>query len=112
MKSTLFRSSSAAYRSIRQHEAKNGKTNNVVVEKLDDMVYLRIQKTKDIDYPTLLEQTPNVTVGEKEYKYFDDGANGFGYYELKNGGRRRPNSDFIDLYDVYIGIHEGTVTIK
>lgn len=111
MKSTTFRSSSAAYRSIRQYEAKNGKT-DVTVEKLDDKVYLRLKKTKDIDYPKFVETTPDVVYDGKTYKYFPDGAKGEGYYELKTGGRRRPNSDFFDMVDVYVGIHEDTMTTK
>ncbi len=112
MKTTIMRSSSAAYRSIRQHEAKYGKTQNVVVEKLDDKVYLRIKKTVDIDYPTFVETTPNVTSNSKKYKFFPDGAKGEGYYELKTGDRRRPNSEFLTMTDTYIGIQEGTATTK
>lgn len=112
MKTTIMRSSSAAYRSIRQFEAKNGKTENVIVEKLGDKVYLRVKKTADINYTTFAEQTPNVVSNGKTFKHFDDGAKGGGYYELKTGDRRRPNSEYISTTDVYIGIHEGTVTVK
>ena len=111
MKTTIMRSSSAAYRSIRQHEAKNGKT-SAIVEKLGDKQYLRFVKTKELDYRTFLETTPNVTTNGKTFKYFTDGVKGEGYYELKTGDRRRPNSEFSTLIDVYVGIHENTHNTK
>lgn len=111
MKSTTFRSSSAAYRSIRQHEAKNGKT-KATIEKIEDKVFLRLVKTKDIDYPTFIETTPSVVKDNKPFKYFDEGANGSGYYELKTGNRRRPNSEYVSTLDVYVGLHENTFTTK
>lgn len=111
MKPTTFRSSSAAYRSIRQHEAKNGKT-EATVEKLDDKVYLRLVKTKDLNYPTFAENTPDVVIEGKTYKYFADGSRDEGYYELKTGNRRRPNSDYLTLVDVYVAIHEDRATTK
>ena len=111
MKTTIMRSSSAAYRSIRHYEAKNGKT-KTTVEKIGDKQYLRMVKTKELDYRTFLETTPNVTANGKTFKYFADGPKGEGYYELKTGDRRRPNSEFSTLVDVYIGIHENTHITK
>lgn len=111
MKPTIFASSSAAYRSIRQFEAKNGKT-NTIVEKLGDKCYLRLVKRTDITFQQISESTPNVVYEGKTYKYFPDGSRDEGYYELKTGNRRRPNSDYFNITDVYIGINEGTFTIK
>lgn len=111
MKPTTFRSSSAAYRSIRQYEAKNGKT-QTTVEKLGDKVYLRLYKKTDLTFQQLSETTPNVVSNGIHYKHFPDGVNGDGYYELKTGNRRRPNSEFVNIVDVYIGINEGTFRIK
>lgn len=110
MKSTIMRSSSAAYRSIRQYEAKNGKT-GAIVEKIGDKQYLRFVKTKEIDFEKFSDVTPNVTSNGKTFKFYPDGANGEGYYELKTGGRRRPNSEYVSLVDVYVGVHENTFTI-
>jgi len=103
-------SSSAAYRSIRQYEAKNGKT-GAIVEKVGDKQYLRFVKTKDTNFETFSETTPNITSNGKTYKYFTEGPKGNGYYELKTGDRRRPNSEFVSLVEMYFGVHEDTVTI-
>lgn len=112
MKTTIFRSSSAAYRSIRQHEAKNGKT-KAAVEKVGDMMYLRLVKTKKLDFATFEGTTPDVTnEAGKTFKYFPEGKNGEGYYELKAGNRRRDNSQYVETHNVYIGIHENTYTVK
>lgn len=100
-----MRSSSAAYRSIRQYELKNGKT-GAIVEKLGDKMYLRFVKKSEITFPELSENTPNIVSNGKTFKFFEDGTNGGGYYELKTGNRRRPNSEYLSLIDAYIAINE------
>lgn len=105
MKSTIMRSSSAAYRSIRQYEALHGKT-GATVEKIGDKQYLRMVKTKETTFAEFVEKTPNFVINGESYKYFPDGASGEGFYELKTGNRRRPNSKFISLVDAYIAYQE------
>jgi hypothetical protein len=100
-----MRSSSAAYRSIRQFEAKNGKT-NAVVEKVGDKQFLRFIKSGEFNFETFSQLTPDVTYNGKTFKYFTDGSNGEGYYELKTGNRRRPNSQYFSVVDMYIIFHE------
>lgn len=85
-----YRSSSAAYRAIRQYEEKNGKQ-NFKCEKLDVKVF----HVTNEPIKTLEERIrENLTIkhGELSYRYFPDGVHGEGYYELKTGDRRRPNS--------------------
>ena len=111
MKLALFTTSSAAYRSIRQFEAKGGVT-NAIVEKLAEGYYLRLEKTKELDFDTLIKTKPNVKINDKVFKYFYDSSTDTGaYYELKKGNRRRPNSQVLSLIEVYTSFHENTVTI-
>ena len=45
-----------------------------------------------------------VTTPDATYRFFPDGVKNFGYYELKTGDRRRPNSKFIPLTKVYVDV--------
>ena len=83
-----FRSSSAAYRAIYQFESKIGTVSGLVMTKMD------VKEFK--------ETLPKVTYPEGTFRYFPDGLMGMGYYELKKGDRRRPNSLFIPTDTVYV----------
>ena len=90
-----FRSSSAAYRAVRQYEEKhlNGASSGLVMTKVGDKNYL-MSKPAKMSVDEFNEKRPNVSYGDFKFRYFPDGLNGAGYYELKTGDRRRPNSNF------------------
>jgi hypothetical protein len=58
-----------------------------------------IKKTMTLD--EFLESFKTINKGNVLYKYYIDGVHGNGYYELKTGDRRRPNSMFIPVNEVY-----------
>lgn len=107
-----YRSSSAAYRAIRFYEAKNGKT-NLVVEKLGTKDYIVKSGDVKITYNEFLEKVNHIRniQTKTEFRYFPVGVNGEGYYELKTGNRRRPNSISISLRSVYNGIVDNVFEI-
>lgn len=104
-----FRSSSAAYRAIYQYENRNG------IKKLESG--LVVTKISDNDFRVASPEKNKVGMLEEEilknlnsekiissiefegtpYRFFPDGLHSCGYYEIKTGNRRRPNSKFIDL---------------
>lgn len=95
-----YKSSSAAYRAIRQFEEKNGKK-DFIMEKIEKGVFqVSIGKSK-ISFDEFKKNPINVQFGETSYRFFPDGVHGEGYYELKKGDRRRPNSLFKTLKEVY-----------
>lgn len=97
-----FNSSSAAYRAIRHFE-KDGKSSGLVMTKIDSknfLVALPVKMTID----EFNDKHPNVVYPDATYRFFPDGVKNFGYYELKTGDRRRPNSKFIPLTKVYVDV--------
>jgi hypothetical protein len=100
-----YRSSSAAFRAIRHYEAKHGKS-NFTVEKLGKNDYIVKEGTNTISFDEFCEKLPVVRKieGNTDYRYFTDGVNGEGYYEMKTGNRRRPNSLSLTLRGTYDGI--------
>ena len=106
-----YRSSSAAFRAVRHYEAKHGKS-NFCVEKISHKSFLITPSINDFNYKSFVENYPKtIKSGETEFKFFPDGVNGQGYYELKTGNRRRPNSIFMDCLTVYVGIKHNTITL-
>ena len=98
-----FRSSSAAYRAIRQYEEKNGLTvlgSGLLMTKIDSKNFL-VSTSMKITLTELIEKHPNMVYTDVTYRYFVDGLKGEGYYELKTGDRRRPNSNHISIENVY-----------
>jgi len=111
-----YASSSAAYRAIRQYEEKNGES-GLVMTKIEKGIYevgkgngvvvnKPFQKTTAPKVPKMnikgFELTnPKVVYNGTTYKFFPDGTKGMGYYELKTGERRRPNSIFKTLNEVF-----------
>lgn len=93
-------SSSASNRAIRHYEAKNGKS-SFITEKIDNGVFLIVPKS-ELTFKTFSETTPKFVNNGIEYKYFPDGVSGDGYYELKTGNRRRPNSMFFTMIEAYL----------
>ena len=96
-----FRSSSAAYRAIYQFESKIGTVSGLVMTKIGDKNFL-VSKPAKMDVKEFKETLPKVTYPEGTFRYFPDGLMGMGYYELKKGDRRRPNSLFIPTDTVYV----------
>lgn len=122
-----FRSSSAAYRAIRQYEEKKGIEPNqsgLVMTKngINDFTvdFNKEASVKEIEkriLPDLNAKETRVKEIEKrilsdlnskeiistveldglEYRFFPNGIQNAGYYEIKTGNRRRPNSKFISL---------------
>jgi hypothetical protein len=100
----MYKSSSAAYRAIRQFEEKNGKK-DFIMEKIEKGVFqVSVGKSKP-SFEDFKKELNNVQFDETEYRYFPDGLKGEGYYELKKGDRRRPNSLFMTLEEVYQHIY-------
>jgi len=93
-----YKSSSAAYRAIRHYESKTGKR-DLIMEKMIKGVYK--VKQNEINLDEFIKTTPNVKYDKLDYRYFGDGVNGAGYYELKIGNRRRPNSLFKTSKEMY-----------
>ncbi len=100
-----YASSSAAYRAIRHFEEKNGKK-DFIMEKIEKGVFRVSMGGKKISIEDFVKENPNVQYGETTYRHFADGVNGEGYYELKKGDRRRPNSLFKTPEEVYQDITE------
>ncbi len=97
-----FRSSSAANRAIRQYEEKhlNSAASGLVMTKLGVKNYI-VSGSVKMTVEEFNEKQPNVCYGDFKFRYFPDGVKGAGYYELKTGDRRRPNSDFKLTENVY-----------
>ena len=95
-----FRSSSAAYRAIRQHEERMKLGSNLLVTKINSKSFL-VSLSPKITLDELINKHPNVHYTDLTYRYFSDGLNGEGYYELKIGDRRRPNSKFITIENIF-----------
>lgn len=87
-----FRSSSAAYRAIRQYDEKLTAPSGLTMTKVDNKTFI-VAKPGKMTQAEFNEKLPNVKYpGNSEFRYFPDGLVGAGYYELKTGNRRRPNS--------------------
>lgn len=100
----MYKSSSAAYRAIRQFEEKNGKK-DFIMEKIEKGVFqVSVGKPK-MSFEEFKQNPINVQFNEVPYRYFPNGENGEGYYELKKGDRRRPNSLFKTLKETYDELH-------
>ena len=98
-----FRSSSAAYRAIYQYEDKNGMErggSGLVMTKLDNKVFY-VGASQKITMSEFKDKVKKVSYPELSFKYFPDGVSGEGFYELKTGDRRRPNSLFLSVDNVY-----------
>jgi hypothetical protein len=101
----MYKSSSAAYRAIRQFEEKNGKK-DFIMEKIEKGQFqVSIGGKTKVSFEDFKQNLTNIHFNEVEYKHFPDGVHGEGYYELKTGNRRRPNSLFKTLEDVYQTLH-------
>jgi hypothetical protein len=95
-----FRSSSAANRAVRQYEEKHGK-HDFVVEKIHKNMYVASLKTETINLVDFVNETKEIQIENLTFRYYSDGLKGEGYYELKTGERRRPNSIFYSVNEVY-----------
>lgn len=94
-----YTTSSAAYRVTYQLKEK-GDTREFIVKKESEKVFkLSVKETITLDQ--FLERFTKIEKGEVTYKYFPDGVHGQGFYELKTGDRRRPNSVFLPVNEVY-----------
>ena len=101
-----FRSSSAALRAVRQFEEKTGTPSGLVMVKISDKVFLVSEPEMEsvpakITFEEFNENKPKVSYSEMSFRYFVDGLNAEGYYEIKTGDRRRPNSKFLPIEKVY-----------
>lgn len=94
-----YTTSSAAYRVVRQLQEK-GDTRNFIVVKEDVKVF-KLSIKKEITLDEFLERFRTIEKENVPYKYFPDGVHGQGYYELKTGDRRRPNSLFVPVDVMY-----------
>lgn len=98
-----YTTSSAGYRVIRQLQEKGDTRNFTLVKngEKDFEVSVKVILTMD----EFKEKNKEVTIDGLTYRYFAEGAMGEGYYELKTGNRRRPNSAHLmvgELYDSYL----------
>jgi hypothetical protein len=108
-----FRSSSAAYRAVRQYEAKMGLglgESGIVMTKVGDKNFL-MSKPPIMSVEEFNKKHPLLFVG-CEYRYFPDGVKGEGYYELKTGDRRRPNSKFMSVEQAYSDLISGVCELQ
>lgn len=94
-----FTTSSAAYRVIRQLQEK-GDTRNFKMEKISKKEFI-VSVEKSMTVVEFIEKFRTIEQENIPFKYFPDGVNGEGYYELKKGDRRRPNSKFLSVNEVY-----------
>jgi hypothetical protein len=94
-----YTTSSAAYRVIKQLQEK-GDTRNFIMEKESKKVF-KVTIKKSITMDELVENVKSIEKDNLTYKYFPNGIFGEGYYELKTGDRRRPNSLFVPVIEVY-----------
>jgi hypothetical protein len=99
-----YKSSSAAYRAIRQFEEKNGKK-DLIMLKIKKGLFQVLSEKKKLTFEDFKKELNNVQFDKTEYRYYPDGSKGEGYYELKKGDRRRPNSLFKTLDEVYQTLH-------
>lgn len=112
LKGHIYTTSSAAYRAIRHFEVKNGKT-SLTVKKEDVKDYRIIQTTDNVDVDlekafrefedklNAEKSSPNVHLRNGQYRFFPDGVEGPGFYEIKTGNRRRPNSDYVPVKSAF-----------
>jgi hypothetical protein len=94
-----YTTSSAAYRVTYQLKEK-GDTREFMVTKEGDKVF-KVSVKETVSLEDFLERFKKIEKGEVTYKYFPDGVHGPGFYELKTGDRRRPNSVFLPVNEVY-----------
>jgi hypothetical protein len=97
-----YKSSSAAYRAIRQYEQKNGKSDFIMEKIMNGVFKISVSGTTKpkLTPEEFVKETPNVAYEDATFRYFPDGVHGSGYYELKKGDRRRPNSLFLSVEQV------------
>ena len=98
-----FRSSSAAYRAIRTYCQKCGielSTSGLKMTKIDSKKFI-VSYNEKITFDEFKNTHPNVFYSGNAYRFFPDGVKGIGYYELKTGDRRRPNSIHKPVENVY-----------
>ena len=97
-----YSTSSAAYRAIRHFDAKNAKS-NLIVEKISvgsfkivpPTVEVPKVETPSVEIPKVESTTNTITNENGVFRFFPNGIHGAGYYQLKKGDRRRPNSMYI-----------------
>ena len=94
-----YTTSSAANRVIYQLKAK-GDTRDFIMTKEGEKVF-KVSVKEKISLEDFLERFRNIERGESTYRYFPDGVHGEGFYELKKGDRRRPNSLFVPVNEVF-----------
>ena len=94
-----FTTSSAAYRVIKQLQAK-GDERYFKMEKISKKEFI-VSVVKSMTVVEFIEKFNRIEKENVPFKYFPDGVNGEGFYELKTGDRRRPNSKFIPVSEVY-----------
>jgi hypothetical protein len=94
-----YASSSAANRAIRQFEEKHGKS-NLTMTKIGNGVF-EVGNEGNTNFQEFMDEKPNVQHGKSTFRFFDGGLHGEGYYELKIGNRRRPNSLFLSVKDIF-----------
>jgi len=98
-----FRSSSAALRAVRQYCQKMNlglNESGLVMTRVDKKSFI-VAKSAVLTVAEFNEKRPTLFYGETAFRFFPDGVNGAGYYELKTGDRRRPNSKFETDEKVY-----------
>lgn len=107
-----FKSSSAAYRAIRQYEEKTNSvlTSGLVMTKVEKGVFV-VSSSVVLTSVEFNEKRPNVSYDGVSFRYYPDGVNGVGYYELKTGDRRRPNSKFVSTETIYTDLLGGRCTL-
>jgi hypothetical protein len=93
-----YTTSSAAYRVVRQLKEK-GDTREFTMTKLTDKVFELSIKKEVLSMDEFFEKLSIIEKENISYKYFSEGIHGEGYYELKKGNRRRPNSLFVSLHE-------------
>ena len=101
-----YASSSAANRAIRQFEEKHGKS-NLTMTKISNGVF-EVRNEDNTDFQEFMEKKPNVQHSNSTFRFFNEGLHGEGYYELKIGNRRRPNSLFLSVKDIFKELKKST----
>ena len=95
----IYASSSAAYRAIRQFEQKHGKT-DLIMNKISNGLF-EVGFHGNTDFREFMDEKPDVQYEDGTFRFFDEGPNGKGYYEIKTNGKIKPNSSFLTIKDVF-----------
>lgn len=98
-----YTTSSAGYRVIRQLQEKGDKRNFKLVKNGEKDFEVSVKVILTLDQ--FKKEHRDLTIDGVTYRYYPEGSMGEGFYELKTGDRRRANSNYLmvgELYESYL----------